>query len=146
MSGRTKRLQHLIVIHRVVQIFLLGLLLYMAYHFQQLFLAKGMPQVFRNSIIAGNGLNKNCDLQYFTVTYEGKNLSDDSSCGGPSEMVIGNTGLAPLADNGGPGPTHALLAGSLAIDAGTNCTVTTDGRFRIARTASICALGGSATT
>jgi hypothetical protein len=83
----------------------------------------------RNSIIAGNGLNENCSLQYFTVTYEGKNLSDDSSCGGPSVMLIGNTGLAPIADNGGPGPTHALLAGSLAIDAGTNCTVTTDGRY-----------------
>lgn len=83
----------------------------------------------RNSIIAGNGLNKNCDLQYFTVTYEGENLSDDASCGGPSEMLIGNTGLAPIADNGGPGPTHALLPGSLAIDAGTNCTVATDGRY-----------------
>lgn len=28
--------------------------------------------------------------------------------------------LAPLADNGGPTPTHALLAGSLAINAGNN--------------------------
>jgi hypothetical protein len=83
----------------------------------------------RNSIIAGNGLNENCSLQYFTVTYEGKNLSDDSSCGGPSVMLIGTTGLAPLANNGGPGPTHALVAGSLAIDAATNCTVTTDGRY-----------------
>lgn len=83
----------------------------------------------RNSIIAGNGLNKNCDLQYFTVTYEGENLSDDASCGGPSEMLIGNTGLAPIADNGGPAPTHALLVGSLAIDAGTSCSVTTDERY-----------------
>jgi hypothetical protein len=83
----------------------------------------------RNSIIAGNGLNVNCDLQYFTVTYEGNNLSDDSSCGGPSEMLIGSAGLAPLADNGGPGLTHALLVGSLAIDAGTDCSVTTDGRY-----------------
>jgi hypothetical protein len=83
----------------------------------------------RNSIIAGNGLNENCDLRYFTVTYEGKNLSDDSSCGGPSVMLIGTTGLAPLADNGGPGSTHALLVGSLAIDAGTSCTVTTDERY-----------------
>ncbi|HSJ65272.1 MAG TPA: right-handed parallel beta-helix repeat-containing protein [Gemmatimonadaceae bacterium] len=83
----------------------------------------------RNSIIAGNGLNANCDLQYFTVTYEGNNLSDDSSCGGPSDMLIGTTGLAALADNGGPGFTHALLAGSLAIDAGTDCSVTTDGRY-----------------
>lgn len=83
----------------------------------------------RNSIIAQNGLNENCDLRFFTVTYEGNNLSDDSSCGGPSDMLIGTTGLDLLADNGGPGPTHALLAGSLAIDAGTTCSVTTDARY-----------------
>ncbi|MEZ6086558.1 MAG: choice-of-anchor Q domain-containing protein [Pirellulaceae bacterium] len=28
--------------------------------------------------------------------------------------------LGPLADNGGPTPTHALLTGSPAIDAGNN--------------------------
>jgi hypothetical protein len=82
----------------------------------------------RNSIIAGNGVDANCDLRFFTVTYEGTNLSDDSSCGGPLEMLIGPTGLDTLADNGGPGPTHALLAGSPAIDAGTDCSVATDAR------------------
>jgi len=29
--------------------------------------------------------------------------------------------LGPLAGNGGPTMTHALLAGSAAIDAGANC-------------------------
>ena len=84
--------------------------------------------VLRNSIIADNGAGENCDLRYFTVTREGKNLSDDASCGGPSDMLIGATALAPVADNGGPSRTMALQAGSLAIDAGTSCSETTDGR------------------
>ena len=33
--------------------------------------------------------------------------------------------LGPLADNGGPTMTHALLAGSLAIDHGDNASITT---------------------
>lgn len=45
------KLQKTIVIHRVVQVFLLGLFLYMAYNFQQIFQAKGMPHVFLNSIV-----------------------------------------------------------------------------------------------
>lgn len=35
--------------------------------------------------------------------------------------------LAPLANNGGPTPTHALLTGSPAINAGNNCVLTTGG-------------------
>jgi hypothetical protein len=50
-SDVSNRLQRLIIIYRVVQVFLFGLFLYMAYHFQQLFQAKGMPQVFLNSLI-----------------------------------------------------------------------------------------------
>lgn len=50
------RLKRLIIIYRVVQVFLLGLFLYMSYHFQQLFQAQGMPQVFLNSIITVLGI------------------------------------------------------------------------------------------
>jgi hypothetical protein len=46
------RLRRTLLIHRVVQVVLCVLLVYMALHFQQLFLAKGMPQVFRNSLLA----------------------------------------------------------------------------------------------
>lgn len=45
------KLKKTIVIYRVVQVFLLGLLVYMAYSFQQIFQAKGMPKVFLNSIL-----------------------------------------------------------------------------------------------
>jgi len=85
--------------------------------------------VIRNSVIANNG-GKNC-LQYgsSTFTREGKNISDDDTCGGPSEMIIADPKLGALADNGGPAKTHALLAGSPAINTGTSCTVQVDQRY-----------------
>jgi hypothetical protein len=46
------RLRRTLLIHRIVQVALCVLLVYMALHFQQLFHAKGMPQVFRNSLLA----------------------------------------------------------------------------------------------
>lgn len=51
----------------------------------------------------------------------GFNLDEDGSCGfGKSSDLVGvAAGLDPvLRDNGGPTPTHALLAGSIAIDRG----------------------------
>lgn len=50
----------------------------------------------------------------------GHNLSDDGSCvfTAPGDRVKVNAKLGPLADNGGPTLTHALLDGSPAIDAG----------------------------
>jgi hypothetical protein len=47
-----RRLHRTLLIHRIVQIVLTVLLLYMALHFQQLFLAKGTPHIFRNSLLA----------------------------------------------------------------------------------------------
>ncbi|MDY6784628.1 MAG: CHAT domain-containing protein [Cyanobacteriota bacterium] len=44
-----------------------------------------------------------------------------------SDLVNADPGLAPLGDYGGPTPTHALLPGSPALDAG-NSTATTDQR------------------
>jgi hypothetical protein len=93
----------------------------------------------RNSIIANNVDGRNCALGTNTVTYEGTNISNDDSCGGPGITLIADPKLAPLADNGGPGMTHALLAGSPAIDAGTDCTLTVDQRY-VARDAQ-CDLG-----
>lgn len=46
------RLRRTLLIHRIVQVILCVLLVYMALHFQQLFHAQGMPQVFRNSLLA----------------------------------------------------------------------------------------------
>ena len=47
-----KRLNHMIIIYRVVQILLVMLLLFMAYHFQQLFALIGKPTQFINSFIS----------------------------------------------------------------------------------------------
>ena len=90
--------------------------------------------VIRNSVIANNG-GKNCVListQFGTPTLErhGANVSDDDTCGGPTEIIItGDAKLGPLANNGGPAMTHALLAGSPAINTGTGCTVQVDQRY-----------------
>ena len=47
-----RRLKRTLLIHRIVQVLLCALLIYMALHFQQLFAAKGTPHIFRNSLLA----------------------------------------------------------------------------------------------
>ena len=86
------------------------------------------PLAMRNSIIADNGAGANCQN---VVTFErnGRNLADDSSCGGSTVMLIAAAKLASLSDNGGPAKTHALTGPSPAINAGTDCTVTVDQRY-----------------
>jgi CSLREA domain-containing protein len=47
------------------------------------------------------------------------NLSDDATCAfGPGEGSTGDSGIRALTNNGGPTDTHALPAGSPAINAG----------------------------
>jgi hypothetical protein len=56
-----------------------------------------------------------------TVTSLGYNLASDDAGGlltGPGDQINTNPMLRPLQDNGGPTFTHALLPGSLAINAG----------------------------
>lgn len=70
----------------------------------------------RNSIVAGNG-GAQCSGP---IASAGHNLASDASCGltGTGDLPSTNPKLAPLADNGGPTPTHALRKGSPAINAG----------------------------
>jgi len=83
----------------------------------------------RNSIVSNNAA-RNCLLvQGASITWEGANISDDDTCGTPTQIMIGDPVLGPLADNGGPTKTHALLAGSPAVNAGANCSVTVDQRY-----------------
>ena len=77
----------------------------------------------QNTIIADNG-TYNCqvqgDLAAAVLTSLGNNVSTDGSCAAIGSDVIvapGGAGVDILADNGGPTQTHALLAGSVAIDA-----------------------------
>jgi len=67
-----------------------------------------------NSIFAGNAL----DCQNFgTINPSGGNLVQDGSCA-ITGALSGDPKLGPLANNGGPIATRALLPGSPAIDVG----------------------------
>jgi hypothetical protein len=73
-----------------------------------------------NTIITGNQWYA-CDHWTGTVTLisGGHNLIQDDTCNPVASDLIGvDALLGSLADNGGPTQTHALLAGSPAIDAG----------------------------
>ena len=98
----------------------------------------GDTLVLRNSILASNSLGYNCG-QSVLIIRQGSNVSDDDKCGAPYEITIADPMLGPLANNGGPTLTHALLAGSPAINAGTSCSVAIDQRY-VARDAQ-CDLG-----
>ncbi len=77
--------------------------------------------VLSHTIVANNG-SSNC---FFGVQSLGHNLDDDGSCpftGAGDLSNVVDAKLGPLADNGGPTKTHALLAGSPALDAGTRGT------------------------
>ena len=76
-----------------------------------------------NSIVTRNSTYQ-CQFGPFgpglvTFTSLGNNLFGDVSCGtsaGPGDIIDSGALIGPLAANGGPTPTHALLAGSLAIN------------------------------
>ena len=90
----------------------------------------------RNSIVANNTdtddvpTNSNCEARTVgVIVLSGTNLSNDESCGnGAGSVVTTNVGIGPLANNGGPTRTHALLLASPGIDGGTSCTESTDQR------------------
>lgn len=76
----------------------------------------------RNSIVSNN-LPGNCFLFVKALTSLGHNLESDNSCGfnAVGDLVNTDPHLGPLADNGGPTRTHALLLTSKAINGATSC-------------------------
>src|SRR5262249_47904347 len=75
----------------------------------------------RNTILAGN-TGYAPDL-FGPLTSSGYNLIGNTSGGSgyaPTDLLNVNPLLGPLANNGGPTLTHALLPGSPALDAGDN--------------------------
>jgi uncharacterized repeat protein (TIGR01451 family)/CSLREA domain-containing protein len=91
--------------------------------------------VLRNTIVANNS-DDDCDGDPLTsVTSLGHNLDSDGTC------ALSNIGdlsdvspfLGPLALNGGVTLTHALLAGSPAIDTGDNAACPADDQRGVAR-------------
>ncbi|MBN2554376.1 MAG: hypothetical protein JXA97_00430 [Anaerolineales bacterium] len=72
----------------------------------------------KNVIVADNIGNYPCDISGETVT--GVFLDTTATC--PGFTTSDDPLLKPLTDNGGPTLTHALSAGSPAIDTATDCT------------------------
>ena len=60
------------------------------------------------------------DVSVLDGTLSGSNNLIEDGSGGLADSITGDPLLGPLADNGGPTMTHALLPGSPAIDAGNN--------------------------
>jgi hypothetical protein len=75
-----------------------------------------------SSIIAGNHATDATSFEITTLhAISGSvNLLGNANVAVPADTLGGDPLLAPLAYNGGPTRTHALLAGSPAIDAGSN--------------------------
>jgi hypothetical protein len=83
-----------------------------------------------NSIVVGNlGAGPSLGPQDIIGTVNPAssfNIIGSGSAGGlgtsfnNNQIEVSNPGLAPLANNGGPTKTHALLPGSPALDAGSN--------------------------
>ncbi len=67
-----------------------------------------------NTIISGNSNGDNCNFEGGTLITDG-DLEDGVTC---NFGLNANPMLGPLADNGGPTKTHALMPGSPAINAG----------------------------
>ncbi len=85
-----------------------------------------------NTIVGVNTAATASDDCAGAITSLGYNLASDASCafGGVGDLNSTNPMLGSLASNGGPTMTHALLAGSPAIDAVplSSCPLPTDQR------------------
>ncbi len=83
-----------------------------------------------SSVMEGNGGAFACAIEgggAATITSGGSNVISDGSCNPiGSDQSFTDALLGPLADNGGPTLTHALVAGSPAIDTADagSCTAT----------------------
>jgi hypothetical protein len=88
----------------------------------------GATATLKNTIVAKSLSGGSCSG---IITNDGYNLDSDNTCffGTNNNSLSGvDPMLGPLADNGGPTKTHALLEGSPAIDKGNSFSATTDQR------------------
>jgi predicted outer membrane repeat protein len=79
---------------------------------------RNSPVRIKNSLVVGSGVVGNCSGEFSS---SGRNYSTDSTCPGFAVVTSDELRLGPLADNGGPTATHALLSGSVAIDSAPDC-------------------------
>jgi CSLREA domain-containing protein len=93
-----------------------------------LYSGSGGTIILSNTIVANHVLGGDCTTVNFTDG--GYNLIEDGSCLSAPTSISGDPMLSPLQDNGGDTYTHALISGTLAVDAGSCPGVTTDQRGR----------------
>ncbi|MET0229514.1 MAG: choice-of-anchor Q domain-containing protein [Rhodanobacteraceae bacterium] len=83
----------------------------------------GYPFSIESSIIAGNHVPDGATSQEIVTVLDiagSHDLIASANVALPGDTLGGDPVLGALADNGGPTLTHAVLAGSPAIDAGSN--------------------------
>jgi CSLREA domain-containing protein len=97
---------------------------------------------FANTIIANSVSSTDC-VNYGSITVNSHNLVEDGTCSvNAVGFLSGDPALAALGDNGGPTLTHALMAGSPAIDAADpDYCVPTDQRGMPRPQGAICDIG-----
>jgi len=95
------------------------------------------PMVTITDSIVSDNMGSDCATMAAGLNTAGSNLDSDGSCG--FNLANQDPLLLALADNGGPGFTHALAEASPAIDAALGC-LATDQRSYL-RPASACDLG-----
>ncbi len=104
----------------------------------QVYFSESSHNVAR-TLLVGSGTS-NCVLSASTGAEN--NLSTDASCASiATQDSLANIALAPLGDNGGPTPTHALLPTSTAIDAGAVGCAATDQRGEARPFSAACDIG-----
>jgi uncharacterized repeat protein (TIGR01451 family)/CSLREA domain-containing protein len=88
-----------------------------------------------NAIVAYSEADGNCFNSEGFLNSLGHNLESADTCGfgATGDMVNTDPLLGPLQNNGGPTPTHALLPGSPAIDAGDNAACPATDQRGVAR-------------
>lgn len=107
-----------------------------SYLYWQHWTLPGKPQVtISNSIVAGNTdeTGKPLDIVSYdgiqaTVTHSLIGTDQGGFIDGGNNLISVDPKLGPLADNGGPTKTHALLSGSPAIDAAAKTDIPFDQR------------------
>jgi|GEM_PF-1019801 len=87
-----------------------------------------LPIAISASLIGESPSGGNCGGPDFFLSGS-NNFADDSTCGPGFAPIVSDVDFdTALADNGGPTLTHALLPGSVAIDAAGDCGLETDQR------------------
>ncbi len=93
----------------------------------------------KNTLLAGNTTD-NCGGSISSI---GNNLDSADTCGFAAAGDLSNTNLVlvALANNGGPTDTHALTAGSVAIDAGDSGACSAEDQRGVPRSGTSCDIG-----